>query len=121
MAVALQPLWDILTKNTGSLFNSPGYILTAVMLGVYIPGIFFSVIDVFISKRLTIQQCFAVYWRAMKWYSTLYVVLMPAILIFLPSSLRLNIPPEAPSFVQFSKDVILYFLLGDFTSYWWHE
>ena len=66
----LQPAWDFLRDHLGTFLESPGFILTAVVLGIYIPGVAFSVIDVFVAKRLTAKQSLAVYWRAMKGYGT---------------------------------------------------
>lgn len=91
------------------------------MLGVYLPGIFFSVIDVYVAKRLTLQESWAVYWRAMKGYSTVYVVAM-AIFIFVPlPMIQMKVPPAAPTVPEFCKDLLLYFLIGDFFSYLWHR
>ncbi|HQQ64406.1 MAG TPA: sterol desaturase family protein [Pseudomonadales bacterium] len=119
-ALILQPAWDFFLHHFGGFLSSPGFILTAVMLGVYVPGIVFSIIDVFISKRLTLKECAAVYWRAMKWYSTLYIVAMPVFLL-VPLPIKLTVPATAPGFFEFSKDMVLYFLLGDITSYFWHR
>jgi len=118
--LVLQPVWDFFIHHLGNFVSSPGLILTAVMLGVYVPGIFFSIIDVFISKRLTLKQSLAVYWRAMKWYSTLYIVAMP-IFLFVPLPIHLNVPVNAPTLIEFGRDMVLYFLIGDITSYFWHR
>ena len=116
----LQPLWDFCIRHLGDFIHSPGLILTAVMLGVYIPGIFFSVMDVWVSKRLTLQQSLAVYWRAMKWYSTFYVLAM-AMFLLLPIPIQLRVPASAPTGFEFFRDMVIYFLLGDITSYAWHR
>jgi len=118
--LALQPLWDFSLRHLGDFISSPGLILTAVMLGVYLPGIFFSVIDVYVTKRLTLAQSLAVYWRAMKWYSTFYIVAMP-IFLFVPLPIHLNVPVAAPTLMEFFKDLVLYFLIGDIASYVWHR
>jgi len=118
--LVLQPVWDFFVNHLGGFISSPGFILTAVMLGVYLPGIFFSIIDVFVSKRLSLKQSLAVYWRAMKWYSTFYVIAM-AIFILVPLPIKLNVPANAPAFIEFSRDIVLYFLIGDFSSYVWHR
>ena len=118
--LALQPVWDFFIKHLGDFLSSPGLILTAVILGVYLPGIFFSIIDVFISKRLTLQESVAVYWRAMKWYSTFYVVAM-VVFLLIPLPVKLNVPASAPTLLEFFKDLVLYFLLGDLMSYAWHR
>jgi len=118
--LALQPVWDFFISHLGSFVSSPGLILTAVMLGVYVPGIFFSIIDVFVSKRLTLQESVAVYWRAMKWYSTFYVVAM-VIFVLVPLPIKLNVPANAPTVFEFFKDLVLYFLIGDVASYVWHR
>jgi sterol desaturase/sphingolipid hydroxylase (fatty acid hydroxylase superfamily) len=118
----LQPAWDYLLAQLGDFASSPGLIITAVMLGVYLPGIVFSVVDVYVTRRLTLQQSLAVYWRAMKWYSTFYVVAMAGFLLLpLPDMFRLQVPAEAPTLAAFSLDLLLYFLIGDFVSYWWHR
>lgn len=118
--LALQPLWDLFTQNLGDFVSSPGLILTAVMLGVYVPGIFFSIIDVYLTKRLTLAESLAVYWRAMKLYSTLYVVSM-VVFLLVPLPIKLTIPAAAPTMFEFTRDMVLYFLLGDITSYVWHR
>lgn len=119
-AAALQPLWDWCLQHMAGFISSPAFILTAVMLGVYVPGVVFSIVDVFIAKRLTWQESMAVYWRAMKLYSTLYVVGMIVLLGF-PMPFSMNVPALAPSAGEFCRDLLLYFLLGDITSYVWHR
>lgn len=118
--LALQPLWDFFIRHGGNFLSSPGFILTAVMLGVYLPGIFFSIIDVYVSKRMTLKQSAAIYWRAMKWYSTFYIVAMP-IFLLVPLPVKLNVPAAAPTVLEFCRDIVLYFLIGDFVSYIWHR
>lgn len=120
MAV-LQPTWDFLLRNVGVEFmSSPAFLLTAVMLGVYLPGLVFSVVDVLVTRRLTLTQSVSVYWRAMKWYSTAYVVGM-AMLLTIPIPVALRIPTDAPALGEFLADMLLYFLVGDFASYVWHR
>lgn len=116
----LQPVWDLLRNQLGDFVASPGFLLTAVVLGIYVPGIVFTVVDVFVAKRLTVAQSAAVYWRAMKWYGTLYVV---ALAVFLTVDLpfAFDVPARAPSMAEFARDLVLYFLVGDFFSYWWHR
>lgn len=117
----LQPLWDFLLLHLGEAsIGSPAFILTAVVAGIYVPGLIFSLVDVVIAKRLTLKACWAVYWRAMKWYSSLYVVAM-VIFIVLPVPQILDVPSQAPTFPEFCLDLLLYFLLGDFVSYVWHR
>jgi len=116
----LQPLWEFSLQHLEGFASSPGVILTAVMLGVYLPGIFFSIIDVYVTKRLTLAQSLAVYWRAMKWYSTFYVVAM-LVFVFVPLPVKLTLPVSAPTWVEFSRDMLLYFLIGDVASYVWHR
>lgn len=119
--LALQPAWDFLLTHMGSFTRSPGFILSAVMLGVYLPGIFFSVIDVYVARRLTLQEAWAVYWRAMKGYSTVYVIAM-AVFLFVPlPRLALETPTAAPTVAEFCRDLVLYFVIGDFFSYAWHR
>lgn len=115
----LQPLWDLMRDNLGDFLGSPGFVLTVVVLGVYLPGLVFSFVDVVVAKRLTFRECGSVYWRAMKWYGTLFFLSLP-LLILVPWQI-LDVPAEAPTLWEFSRDVVLYFLLGDFLSYWWHR
>lgn len=119
--LALQPTWDFLLAHLGSFIGSPGFILSAVMLGVYLPGILFSVIDVYVAKRLTLRESWEVYWRAMKWYATVYVIAM-AIFVLVPlPMIRMTVPTAAPTVLEFCMDLVLYFLIGDFFSYLWHR
>ena len=120
-ATALQPLWDFMLEQVGAGFmSSPAFLLTAVVLGVYVPGIVFSVVDVFVTRRLTLAESWSVYWRAMKWYSITYVVGM-IVLLSIPLPFALTIPATAPSATEFLADLLLYFLVGDFASYVWHR
>lgn len=120
-ASALQPLWDGVLERLGAAgIASPGCLLTAVVAGVYLPGIVFSFVDVFVAKRLTLAECGAVYWRAMKWYGSFYPVAMIAFWAF-PVALLSRVPAAAPSVGEFCRDLLLYFLLGDFVSYFWHR
>ena len=48
----LQPAWDFLRDHLGGFVGSPGFLLTAVVLGIYVPGIAFSIIDVFVALSL---------------------------------------------------------------------
>lgn len=114
----LQSLWDWCLGHLGVAgVASPAFLLTAVVAGVYLPGIVFSFVDVVISKRLTLAQCWAVYWRAMKWYGSLYVV---AMIVFwaAPMTLLSQVPTAAPAPFEFFRDIVLYFLLGDVVSRW---
>ena len=50
-ATALQPAWDFMLEHLGTGFmSSPAFLLTAVVLGVYVPGIVFSVVDVLVAR-----------------------------------------------------------------------
>lgn len=100
--------------------SSPAFLFTAVVLGVYVPGIVFSFVDVFVSRRMTLAQSWAVYWRAMKWYSLSYVVGM-VLLLGIPLPFKIEIPAAAPSMTEFLRDLFLYFIVGDFASYVWHR
>jgi sterol desaturase/sphingolipid hydroxylase (fatty acid hydroxylase superfamily) len=115
----LQPVWDFLRDHLGSFLGSPGFILTAVVLGVYLPGVVFSFVDVVVTRRMTARDSFAVYWRAMKWYGTAYFLALPILIVVVPFSFR--VPTEAPTLGAFARDLVLYFLVGDFVSYWWHR
>jgi sterol desaturase/sphingolipid hydroxylase (fatty acid hydroxylase superfamily) len=117
---ALQPAWDFLQQHLGGFVGSPGFLLTAVVLGIYLPGIAFSTIDVFVTKRMTARQCGAVYWRAMKGYGTVYLAAL-AVFVFVPLPFSFDVPTEAPTTAEFLRDLVLYFLIGDFLSYWWHR
>lgn len=118
---ALQPLWDWCLRHLGVAgIASPAFLLTAVVAGIYVPGIVFSFADVVLTQRLTLRQCWDVYWRAMKWYGSLYVVGM-AIFLTVPITLLSNVPTAAPSLFECGKDLLFYFLLGDVASYFWHR
>ena len=118
---SLQPLWDWILGHLGAAgVANPGFLFTAVVAGVYLPGIVFSFVDVVITRRLTVRECWDVYWRAMKWYGTLYPVAMLAFFV-LPISVLSNVPPEAPTAFEVARDLLLYFLLGDVISYFWHR
>lgn len=117
---ALQPAWDFLRDHLGGFVGSPGFLLTAVVLGIYVPGVVFSIVDVFVARRLTLRQSLAVYWRAMRGYSAVYAVAL-AIFIVVPLPFSFDVPTAAPSAGEFARDLVLYFLVGDFFSYWWHR
>jgi sterol desaturase/sphingolipid hydroxylase (fatty acid hydroxylase superfamily) len=120
-ATALQPAWDIMLEHLGAGFmSSPAFLLSAVVLGVYVPGVLFSIVDVLVTRRLTLAECGSVYWRAMKGYSVAYVAGIAA-LLGLPLPLTLAVPTAAPSLAEFMSDLLLYFLVGDFASYVWHR
>ena len=116
----LQPAWDFLRDHLGDFVGSPGFLLTAVVLGIYVPGVVFSFVDVVVTKRMTLRHCLAVYWRAMKWYGTVYFIALP-VLIVAPLPFSFAIPTTAPTGGAFARDLVLYFLVGDFLSYWWHR
>jgi sterol desaturase/sphingolipid hydroxylase (fatty acid hydroxylase superfamily) len=107
--------------NVGTWFmSSPALIFTAVVLGVYVPGVVFSFLDVAVSRRLTLAESWAVYWRAMKWYSLAAVVGIAGMLA-VPLPVAIALPANAPSPSEFVADLLLYFFVGDFTSYAWHR
>jgi sterol desaturase/sphingolipid hydroxylase (fatty acid hydroxylase superfamily) len=117
---ALQPVWDVFTQYPGEgFFSTPAFLLAAVILGVYLPGIVFSLIDAY-TGRLSLRQSLAVYWRAMKWYQLAYPVLV-LVFVAVPMPFRFEVPAEAPSVAEFFGDLVLYFLVGDFASYVWHR
>jgi sterol desaturase/sphingolipid hydroxylase (fatty acid hydroxylase superfamily) len=117
----LQPLWDWALGHVGTTgVASPGFLLTAVVAGVYVPGIVFSFVDVVLTKPLTLAQCWAVYWRAMKWYGSLYVVAM-VVFWAVPMTLLSQVPTAAPIPFELCRGLLLYFLLGDVVSYFWHR
>lgn len=118
---ALQPLWDWCMSAMPGFVSSPAFILTAVMLGVYVPGVIFSVVDYF-TGRLSLREILSVYWRAMKLYSNLYIVGMVVLLAFpMPDFLKMTTPLAAPTMWEFCRDLLFYFILGDITSYIWHR
>jgi sterol desaturase/sphingolipid hydroxylase (fatty acid hydroxylase superfamily) len=118
---ALEPIWDFLLLHLGySGISSPAFLLTAIVAGIYVPGIIFSFVDVVITRRLTLRECWAVYWRAMKWYSTFYIGALVFFIVF-PVPLLADVPAQAPTLSEFFLDLVLYFLLGDFVSYVWHR
>ena len=117
---ALQPIWDFLLAHLGEAgIASPAFLLTAVVAGIYVPGIVFSFVDVVVTKRMTLAECWAVYWRAMKWYGSLYVVGM--VFFLLVPIAMIDVPARAPTVFEFGRDLVLYFLLGDFVSFFWHR
>jgi len=121
METALQPLWDCCLRYVGVAgIASPAFLLTAVVAGIYVPGVLFSFADVVLTKRLTPRQCWEVYRRAMRWYGSLYVVGMAVFLPF-PMVLLSRVPAAAPTLLEFAGDMLGYFLLGDVVSYAWHR
>lgn len=116
----VQSAWDLLRDLLGGFVGSPGFLLSAVVLGIYVPGVVFSIVDVFVAKRMTWRESLAVYWRAMRWYSSVYVVAL-AVFVFAPLPFSLDVPEAAPSAGALARDLVLYFLVGDFFSYWWHR
>jgi sterol desaturase/sphingolipid hydroxylase (fatty acid hydroxylase superfamily) len=119
--IALQPLWDWMLRHLGVAgVASPAFLFTAVVAGVYLPGIVFSFVDVVITRRLTLGQCWAVYWRAMKWYGSLYPMAM-IVFLAVPMTLLSHVPAQAPTLRELGRDLLLYFLLGDVVSYFWHR
>ena len=121
MQSALQPVWDWCLRHVGVAgIASPAFLLTAVVAGIYVPGVSFSFVDVVLTRRLTAKQCWAVYWRAMKWYGSLYVVAM-GVFLTVPMTLLSHVPTAAPTLFEFGRDILFYFLLGDVASYLWHR
>jgi len=117
----LENIWIFLLQHLGvAAIASPGFLLSAVVAGIFLPGIVFSFVDVLITKRLSAKECWNVYWRAMKWYSSLYVIAM-LFFIYVPLPPLLSIPTQAPTSSEFFLDLVFYFLLGDFASYVWHR
>lgn len=118
---ALQPLWDWILRHVGAAgIASPAGLLTAVVAGVYLPGLVFSFVDVFVTGRMTLAECRAVHWRAMKWYGSFYPLAMITFWA-LPMTLLSSVPDAAPSTFEFCRDLVFYFLLGDVVSYFWHR
>ena len=119
----LAPLWDLIRGALGDRFiGSPAFIATAVMAGVYVPGVIFSAVDVLFAKRLTLREVIAVHNRAMRVYGSVFVL---AIALFvalpLPAVLRWEVPAGAPGALEFIRDIALYFVVGDAVSYAWHR
>lgn len=117
----LQPVWDFLLLHLGTAsIGAGGLLLNAVVAGVYLPGIVFSIVDVFITRRLTLKDCWEVYWRTMKTYMAFYVVAI-ALFLAVPLPALIDLPAQPPSLREFFVDLLLYFLLGDLAAYVWHR
>lgn len=116
----VQSAWDQLRDHLGDFVGSPGFLLSAVVLGIYVPGVIFSIVDVHVAKRMTWRECWGVYWRAMRWYAALYLGAL-AVFVFVPLPFSFTVPTEAPTAAEVARDLVLYFLIGDFFSYWWHR
>ncbi len=119
----LTPLWDFTRGALGDRFiGSPAFVATAVMAGVYLPGVAFSLVDVFVARRLTLWESLAVHNRAMRVYGPAFVIGLALFFALpLPSALAWEVPASAPSAGEFFRDLALYFLVGDAASYAWHR
>jgi sterol desaturase/sphingolipid hydroxylase (fatty acid hydroxylase superfamily) len=113
----LQPLWNYCLKHVGvETLGHPLFFIIAVITTVVVAGLGFSVVDVFITRKLQLKASASYLLITLPGYLAVF-----AILQWLPTRYRFAVPARAPSGVEFVRDLAICLIVGDLLSYWWHR
>ncbi|CAI4221383.1 unnamed protein product [Auanema sp. JU1783] len=127
---ALQPIWDFIRVGNENLLSSPLFPPFYALSIDYLWVIVFTTIDLFFSevpffKSSKIQKDKKVTWDLIKkslklqmWNQLLWIYPMALVqLIWVPNT---ELPVLAPTVWELCSQVAIYFLLFDFTYFWFH-
>ena len=113
----LQPIWDLLIQTVGvNMLGHPLLFIVAIISTVVLAGIAFSLIDVFVSKKMTLLAASKYLAITLPGYLLVFVLLN-----WLPIDFRFDVPLLAPSAWEFIRDFTICMVVGDVLSYWWHR
>jgi sterol desaturase/sphingolipid hydroxylase (fatty acid hydroxylase superfamily) len=113
----LQGPWDALLEVFGAdLVGHPLFFIVWVMTTVVGAGLVFSLIDVFVSHKMTAAAAGKYLAITLPGYLLVFVLLN-----WLPIEHRFPVPEAAPSLAEFTLGFVICMVVGDVLSYWWHR
>lgn len=116
----LQPIWDWMLTHLGvGFFEFPLYFLPVVVAVVLVTGIGFSILDVAVYQKISARAASVLGLRIMCTYIGAAVALF-----FLHAQLGLwvaEVPRAAPTLTAFFVQLVLFMVIGEFLTYWWHR
>ena len=116
----LQPIWDWMLGHLGvGFFEFPLYFLPVVVAVVFLTGVAFSICDVAVYQKLSAKESAKQGIRIMSTYIGAAVVLFILHNMFRPWVAE--VPGAAPTLVAFVTQLIVFMVLGEFLTYWWHR
>ena len=117
---ALQLIWDWMLHQLGvEFFAFPLYFLPVVVAVVFVTGVFFSILDVAVFRKIPARTAWLHGLRVMSTYVGSAALLLVLNAKFHPWSL--DVPGAAPTLVSFVAQVALFMVIGEFLTYWWHR
>lgn len=117
---ALQPIWDWMVERIGvGFFEFPLYFLPVVVAVVLVTGVFFSVLDVAVYRKIPARTAWLDGLRVMSTYIGSAALLLALNAKFHPWTI--DVPSAAPTLVTFGAQVALLMVIGEFLTYWWHR
>ncbi|MGD9620083.1 MAG: sterol desaturase family protein [Mycolicibacterium sp.] len=116
----LQPIWHWMLSHLGvGFFEFPLYFLPVVVAVVFVTGVGFSILDVAVHKKISAKAACLLGLRIMSTYIGAAVALYVLHAKFSPWVA--DVPAAAPSLTAFVTQLVLFMVLGEFLTYWWHR
>lgn len=116
----LQPIWDWLLATLGvAFFEFPLHFLPAVVVVVLVTGVFYSILDCAVYKKIPAKAAWLDGLRVMTTYIGAAIGLYALQAKF--SLWVVEVPTVAPSLATFAVQVAAFMVLGEFFTYWWHR
>jgi sterol desaturase/sphingolipid hydroxylase (fatty acid hydroxylase superfamily) len=117
---ALQPVWNWMLGQLGvGFFEFPLYFLPVVVAVVLVTGVFFSILDVAVYRKISAKTAWTDGLRVMSTYVGSAALLLVLNAKFHPWALE--VPSAAPTLMSFVAQVALLMIIGEFLTYWWHR
>ncbi|MFO0547742.1 MAG: sterol desaturase family protein [Polyangiaceae bacterium] len=117
---ALQPLWNWLSAELGTAFFAfPLHFLPTIVAVIAVTGVFFSVLDCIVYKKVTAREAWLGGLRTVGAYTLAAVALYA-----LQARVQLwTVPPPAaaPSLGRVGAEVGVYMIVGELLTYGWHR
>ena len=108
---ALQPIWDWMLGRIGvGFFEFPLYFLPVVVAVVLVTGVFFSVLDVAVYRKIPARTAWLDGLRVMSTYIGSAVLLLALNAKFHPWAI--DVPSAAPTLLTFGAQVALLMVIG---------
>ena len=117
---ALQPVWNWMLGQLGvGFFEFPLYFLPVVVVVVLVTGVFFSILDVAVYRKISAKTAWKLGVRVMANYVGSTALLLVLDVKFHPWALE--VPSAATTLMSFVAQVALLMIMGEFLTYWWHR
>ena len=113
----MQSLWNFVREHVGvEVLGHPLLFTAAIVTTVVVAGIGFSLVDVFVTKKVPLRDAVVYSLITLPGYLLVFVLLKWA-----PISYHVAVPASAPGMVEFIGDLTLCLIVGDLSSYGWHR